>query len=222
MSGKTDSSVPHSRPKLDFLGQKGLELWLNYENKMDELRGRFLTIASILVAVQFGIFALMLDKIVLSESLPFLAFLGGILLLITLIITLVPLIGACRRYNYHIKTNFHRSCYVATDSAATDIQNLKTALGQHLRCKLRYKTQGRFKRIRKYLHCKLRYKPQEQKPQGVPKGILILSCLLVLSTLGIFVLGSYYNPNLRKGCGETKAFIWRKPYPPAFLERRSR
>jgi hypothetical protein len=68
-------------------------LWLNYEDKMDELRNRFLTIASILFAVQVGIFALIVDKIILTEAkngtLESRHFIAGIVLIIFSVIILL-------------------------------------------------------------------------------------------------------------------------------------
>ena len=53
----TNPSVSGNNPPLDYL-----TLWLNYENKLDVLRGHFLTIAGLLFTLQAGVFVLMLDK----------------------------------------------------------------------------------------------------------------------------------------------------------------
>ena len=69
MTENTDSPKPETSSPSDYLTQSDyLTLWLNYEDKIDELRSRFLTLAGLLFALQSGIFSLMLDKIYLSDK----------------------------------------------------------------------------------------------------------------------------------------------------------
>ncbi len=87
-----------------------LTLWLNYENKMDQLRNSFITIASILFAVHSGVFALIIEKI-LNGSL-----LSLIMLMILSILILVFVIIISFTYCSHIKKNKFKSDIVADSS----------------------------------------------------------------------------------------------------------
>ena len=113
MSNQTDSSVGSDTPRLDEL-----TLWLNYENKIDELRSRFLTIAGLLFTLQSGIFALMLDKIFLSDNRPSLALSAEVYLVILSILTLIFLFIISSLYKSHIEANSHRSAFVVEKSNA--------------------------------------------------------------------------------------------------------
>jgi hypothetical protein len=102
-------TVNEARSQLD-----PLTLWLNYENKIGELRSHFLTIAGLLFTLQSAIFVLMMDKIFLDEPKNLQAASQAkcaliILSYMTLFFFIITLITYC----HHIKTNLQRSIFIA-------------------------------------------------------------------------------------------------------------
>jgi hypothetical protein len=83
MANNTSHSVSRSSPELDYL-----TIWLNYENKLDELRGRFLTIAGLLFTTQAGVFVLMLDKIFDIDDLSWCLILADIIIVVISILSI--------------------------------------------------------------------------------------------------------------------------------------
>ena len=166
MSNEANSSVPSESLRLD-----PLTLWLNYENKIDELRSRFLTIASLLFTLQSGIFALMLDKIFLSDKPSLLALPAEIFLVIISVLTLVLLFIIGSLYGSHMETNCHRSDFIVGKSNA--IKEFKKNLEKYLRCK-----QPKYK---------------ERTLKGVIYHVWVMCGLLLLFTIGVPVLRRILN-----------------------------
>src|SRR5262245_51907201 len=86
-----------------------LTLWLNYEKKLDDLRGHFPIFAGLLFTLQSGIFTLMLDKIFLSDKHSSEHSLAERFLIILSIFTGIFLFFIAYHYNKHIKNNIKRS-----------------------------------------------------------------------------------------------------------------
>jgi hypothetical protein len=107
MTGNARTSDADKTPKLD-----PLTLWLNYENKMEELRTSFLTIAGLFFTVQSGIFVVMVDKIFLSEKETLLLLFPGIMLILLSILVFIFFSTVSSLYQQHIKNNEHRSKFV--------------------------------------------------------------------------------------------------------------
>ena len=99
-------------PQLNYL-----TLWLNYEKKIDDLKGHFLTFAGLLFALQSGIFALMLDKIFLSEKQSPQQLPAEYLLIALSVLTFIFFFSATIHYASHIKNNIKRSGFVQRQDA---------------------------------------------------------------------------------------------------------
>jgi hypothetical protein len=155
-----DSFGPGKKYELD-----PLTLWLNYEDKIDALRSHFLTIAALLFALQSGIFALILDKIFLSDKTlsPFLALRAEIVLIILSVLLLAFFIVIYNTYTHHINRNVHRSEFVASQS-----KNI---------CKFKNEVNKR---------------PNTKSPSQSPNAVIHLAymiyLILFLSTVGIPIL----------------------------------
>lgn len=126
MSNHTNTLVTRESMQLDQL-----TLWLNFENKMDGLRSRFLAIASILFTLQSGAFALMLDKVFFNS---FQCLSAEILLIILSLLVLIFLLFVYVMYSSHIDSNKLRSDFVAAQSHA--IKQFKYHVGKYLQQKL--------------------------------------------------------------------------------------
>ena len=160
MSIDADSNVPSHGSGLD-----PLTLWLNLENKLDELRSRFLTIASLLFTLQSGIFALMLDKIFLTDTPPALAASAEVLLIVLSVLGFIFLFTTSAHYASHIDTNELRSRFVAESDA------------------IRQFTQD----LRIYLQTKsVHHEPRN--PKGVVRVVWGIYGVLFLLTVGLPVL----------------------------------
>jgi hypothetical protein len=197
--------LPVDHTKLDYSA-----LWLNYENKMDELRNRFLTITSILFAVQIGILALLVDKIILLEkdtltsfvndelSTP-LPFITGILLIVFSILTARFLYITYTYYTSHILTNEIRSSLVEREyPAITEFKDRQ----RHNQKVLQSKLEPGEKNYRK----KSKLNPEKpQDPLITLKRACIIYVTLCVFTLGMLILGWYFNPDLQNSYRALKA-----------------
>jgi uncharacterized membrane protein len=157
-------------------GSNYLTLWLNYENKIEDIRSRFLIIAGLLFTLQSGIFALMLDKILLNEkfrdkSLLWRAFLVEIILiaLSILIHRLFNIIS--ESYTRHIDTNIQRSKFVVNKSVEPhkyeSIKEFKEDINKHLA---------------------IHYHPQNHDPKDPIKQTRKIYLTLFLATIGVPIL----------------------------------
>jgi hypothetical protein len=122
MTGNTGSAGSGNNPELDH--HDYLTLWLSYESKIEELRNRFFTIAGLLFTLQSGIFALMLDKIFLSDKplQPLLALQAERCLKRLSVLILLFFILISFTYIHHIKRNVHRSEVVVAQSGYIQVK----------------------------------------------------------------------------------------------------
>ena len=106
-----------------------LTLWLNYENKQDQLRSQFLTIAGLLFALQSAIFVLMLDKIILSDKALNTAQTSQAkdTLIVLSVLILIFFIVISFMYVFHINRNFDRANNVVNQCSSL-LKDLKTII----------------------------------------------------------------------------------------------
>jgi hypothetical protein len=114
MTNNTSHSVSGSSSELDYL-----TLWLNYENKLDELRGRFVTIAGLLFTVQAGVFVLMLDKIFDVDDLSWRLILADTIIVVISILTCILLHIVANHFSIHLDINYQRSVLTVKESEKT-------------------------------------------------------------------------------------------------------
>ena len=139
MSNITGSTGSENDTKPDH--HDYLRLWLNYEDKMDELRSSFLTVAGLLFTLQSVIFALMLDKIFLRERRPetsipqattaILTLYAEYILMILSVLILIFFITIFVTYKKHIKRNLHRSEFVV--KTCPTVNNFKNEINNYIR-----------------------------------------------------------------------------------------
>jgi hypothetical protein len=197
-SSSNEQAHPQSNHAVNHSDLDHPALWLNYEDKMDELRNRFLTIASILFAVQVGVFALMVDKIVLIENeivsdqggeiSTLLPFITGILLIVFSFLTLMFLRKTYKHYASHIITNKDRSCFVVRQCPY--IRDFKDHQKAYLK-DLPAKPKG----LQRVLN---------RDPLAVLKSVYRIYTVLPVFTVMMFALGWYFNPNLQQSFSELK------------------
>jgi hypothetical protein len=130
MTNNTSHSVSGSSPELDYL-----TLWLNYENKLDELRGHFLTIAGLLFTVQAAVFVLMLDKIFDVDDLSWRLILADTIVVVISILTRNLLYIVANHFSIHLDNNHQRSDRTIAESEKTspNIKEFKNRINKDLK-----------------------------------------------------------------------------------------
>lgn len=112
-----NSSMPdNSLLPISFTLSDYLTLWLNYENKIEALRSRFLTIAGLLFTLQSGVFVLLVDKIADDKGFSWSLFSAEILLVIISMIIYRFLSIITDSYTKHIDNNVQRSANTVKES----------------------------------------------------------------------------------------------------------